>query len=274
MGLDFVSGQYGCLFSRCRKYVINSLIHGHFHFGLVIIPRPILALDSVSGQYEGLGMITRPIWKCPYINLYLFTHTGVQNDFHIRRCSCRLTVTRRVPLVEQELLTLSEHLGSPPVLSGVRVARSLIFCVMFCSSLFVLFLWPLCCLCFFDLRLLITSFVSLIFSYNTASFHSELWGIWVHNTSYVYWNVFHIWIKCQPSHITRWQLLFLKKKKQKWDCGWFKKNVFFIKYYLINYFMIVCWLFNFPASNISYIVRTKISWTKYTSKLNAQTRDK
>jgi hypothetical protein len=42
MGLDFVSGQYGCLFSRCRKYVINSLIHGHFHIGLVIIPRPIL----------------------------------------------------------------------------------------------------------------------------------------------------------------------------------------------------------------------------------------
>jgi hypothetical protein len=29
MGLDFVSGQYGCLFSRCWKYVINSLIHGH-----------------------------------------------------------------------------------------------------------------------------------------------------------------------------------------------------------------------------------------------------
>ena len=39
MGLDFVSDQYGCLFSRCRKYVINSLIHGHFHIGLVIIPR-------------------------------------------------------------------------------------------------------------------------------------------------------------------------------------------------------------------------------------------
>ena len=52
MGLDFVSGQYGCLFSRCRKYVINSLIHGHFHIGLVIIPRPILARDGVKG----------PIW--------------------------------------------------------------------------------------------------------------------------------------------------------------------------------------------------------------------
>jgi hypothetical protein len=81
MCIDFVSGQYGCLFSRCRKYVIHSLIHGHFHIGLVIIPRPILALDSVSGQYGGLGMITRPIWKCPCINLYILhvslKHTGV-----------------------------------------------------------------------------------------------------------------------------------------------------------------------------------------------------
>ena len=69
MGLDFVSGKYGCLFSRCRKYVINSLIHGHFHIGLVIIPRPILAIDCVSGQYGGLGMITKAIWKCPCVNL-------------------------------------------------------------------------------------------------------------------------------------------------------------------------------------------------------------
>jgi len=28
---------------------------------------------------------------------------------------------------------------------------------MFCRSLFVLFLWPLCCLFFFDIRILITS---------------------------------------------------------------------------------------------------------------------
>ena len=91
MGIDFVLGQYRCLFSRCRKYVMNSLIHGHFniglviiprpilsrdsghfHIGLVIIPRPILSRDGVSGQYGGLGMIIRPIWKCPCINLYLF----------------------------------------------------------------------------------------------------------------------------------------------------------------------------------------------------------
>jgi len=56
---------------------------------------------------------------------------------------------RRVALVEQELLTLPEHLSSPPM-------------CMFCRSLFVLlslFFWPLCCL-FFEVWFLITSFTS------------------------------------------------------------------------------------------------------------------
>ena len=47
-------------------------------------------------------------------------------------------LTRRVPLVEQELLTLPEHLSSSPIFSGVRVTRSLILYVCFvdhCLSL-------------------------------------------------------------------------------------------------------------------------------------------
>jgi len=63
-----------------------------------------------------------------------------------------------VPLVEQELLTLPEHLRSPPVFSGVRVAWSFVFCVVFSRSMFVLisfFFCPLCCLSFSDLRILI-----------------------------------------------------------------------------------------------------------------------
>ena len=47
---------------------------------------------------------------------------------------------RQVPLVEQELLTLPWHLSSSQVFSGVHVAQSLFFCVVFCRSLFVLFL--------------------------------------------------------------------------------------------------------------------------------------
>jgi len=53
-------------------------------------------------------------------------------------------LTRRVPLVEQELPTLPEHLSSPPVFSEVRVTRILVLCICFvdrCLSFcrFVLF---------------------------------------------------------------------------------------------------------------------------------------
>ena len=40
-------------------------------------------------------------------------------------------LTQWVPLVEQELLTLLEHLSSPPVFCGVRVTRFLVLCVCF-----------------------------------------------------------------------------------------------------------------------------------------------
>jgi len=40
-------------------------------------------------------------------------------------------LTRRVPLVEQELLILPEHPSSPSILSGVRVTWSLVLCVCF-----------------------------------------------------------------------------------------------------------------------------------------------
>ena len=62
---------------------------------------------------------------------------------------------------EQELLTLPEHMSSPPLFSGVRVTRS--FMCMFCRSLSVLlyfFFWPLCYLFIFDIRILITPLVS------------------------------------------------------------------------------------------------------------------
>ena len=49
-------------------------------------------------------------------------------------------VTRQVSLVDQELLTLPEHLSSTLVISGVCVARSLVSCVVFCRLLFVFFL--------------------------------------------------------------------------------------------------------------------------------------
>ena len=64
----------------------------------------------------------------------------VQARFLIRLYSCRLTVARRVSHVEQKLLTLSGHLSSLPVFSGVRVARSLVLCIVCCITFVVLFL--------------------------------------------------------------------------------------------------------------------------------------
>jgi hypothetical protein len=42
--------------------------------------------------------------------------------------------------VEQELITLQKHMRSLPVFNAVRVAQVLVFCVVLCRSLFVLFL--------------------------------------------------------------------------------------------------------------------------------------
>ena len=46
----------------------------------------------------------------------------------------------RVPLVVYEMSTIPEHLSSPPVFSGARVAQYLDFCVVSCMSMFVFFL--------------------------------------------------------------------------------------------------------------------------------------
>ena len=56
-------------------------------------------------------------------------------------------LTRRLPLVEQELLTLPEQLISPPVFSGVRVIRSLVLYVCFvdrCLSFCTYYLYYIC----------------------------------------------------------------------------------------------------------------------------------
>ena len=74
-----------------------------------------------------------------FMLLILFAFIWVYWCLHIRWCSCPLTVTRRLSHVKQELLTLSEHMSSSSIFSRVRVAQSLVFCVVFCRSLFCSF---------------------------------------------------------------------------------------------------------------------------------------
>ena len=64
-----------------------------------------------------------------YVPLVVNTSRSVPHSWIITGFVSRLT--RRVSLVEQELLTFPEHLSSPSVLSDVRVTRSLDLCICF-----------------------------------------------------------------------------------------------------------------------------------------------
>ena len=67
--------------------------------------------------------------------------------------------------MEQELLTLPEHMSLPPVFSGVRVTRSLVLYVCFVDRCLSFFIWPLWCLFIVDLRILITLLVIFLVFY-------------------------------------------------------------------------------------------------------------
>ena len=63
-------------------------------------------------------------------------------------------------IAEHILSTLPEQPSLPPVFSGVRVTRSLVYCVCFVDRCLSFLFWSLCCLFFFEIRILIASLVS------------------------------------------------------------------------------------------------------------------
>ena len=96
----------------------------------------------------------RPLLNVPLVvsSSRSFPHSWLITGFVNR-------LTRRVRLVEQELIPFR----STPVFSGVLVSRSLVLYVCFgdrCLSFCTFFFWSLCCLLFFDLRILITPLIS------------------------------------------------------------------------------------------------------------------
>ena len=94
--------------------------------------------------------VNATVWQ---FNLYLIKHSVPSTTFFIgplvktfpsfphSRLNTRFEtiLLRRVPLVEQELLTLPGHMSSPPVFSRFRVTSPLALCVCFlarCLSFF------------------------------------------------------------------------------------------------------------------------------------------
>jgi hypothetical protein len=77
-------------------------------------------------------------------------------------------LTRRVSLAKQKLPTLPEYPSSLSVFSGVRVIRYLVLYVCFVDRCLYFFFWSLCCLFFFDIRILLTPLVSSSSSYQIS----------------------------------------------------------------------------------------------------------
>ena len=104
-----------------RRLLLTRKSHGRHH--------------DLADRYEiSVSQMTTDVFHFPVL-----PHSWLIIGFVTR-------ITRRVPLVGQELLTLLEHLSSPPVFSGVRVTRSLVLCICFVYRCLSFFFWSLYCL--------------------------------------------------------------------------------------------------------------------------------
>ena len=135
---------FSCLFNSC--YCIFTM-DGHYKEYMITIIRYgivlVLVLMTKIHEWPFLG-----VW---FHFSFSFTHTHMTISFlswcfmfifltwgkHFPVFSSFMTyhqvtiLTRRVPLVEQELFILPEHLRSSPDFSGIRVTRTLVLCVCF-----------------------------------------------------------------------------------------------------------------------------------------------
>ena len=126
-----------------------NIIYGKESFFLEFL---VVGLKSSLRTFYGrhrykifVSQATTNMFQLPLSQIRSFPHSWLITEFVT-------IITRRVPLVEEELITnTGTNEFSPPVFSGVRVAQSLVFFVVFCR-LFVL-------VSFFELPPLITHVV-------------------------------------------------------------------------------------------------------------------
>jgi hypothetical protein len=117
-----------------------------FRFPWVLfICTSILQFDFINDMVDRYGIyVTNDLGYVPLVvsTSRSFPNLRITTGFVTR-------LTRRVPLVEQELVILPEHLSSPPLFSWVCVTRSLVLYVCFvdrCLS-FCTFYFGHCVLC-------------------------------------------------------------------------------------------------------------------------------
>lgn len=123
-----------------------------------------------------LNIIILHNFECPWRRIC--SNCRYHNDvFFPSYMTCRIRLitgfvliwaNRRVSHVEQDKLTLPDHLKYQPVFGGARVAESLTFYVLFCTLLFVF------------CRLLVIFVITFILICNGLSFNQFAWKYMVH----------------------------------------------------------------------------------------------
>ena len=112
----------------------------NLYFGIILISQHFLGNISVISRYL----------------LVLFQRVSCITTKH--NCVGDQNVSHNKQIGVAAMEDGDERQLSLPAFNRVRVTRSLVLC-MFCRSLFVLlyfFFWPLCCLFFVDIQILIT----------------------------------------------------------------------------------------------------------------------
>ena len=135
--------------SETNSYLIFKMIYTTSWFSLCPFSIHGFCLPfSFSSEIETIW----PLWNIcvtnnhEYVSFVVSTSRSFSQSWIIIEFVTR--ITRRVPLVNHELLTPLEHLSSPPGFSAVRVNRSLVLCVCFVDRCLSFFFSPLCCLSF------------------------------------------------------------------------------------------------------------------------------
>jgi len=136
-GTAYPSGapEFSVVFFSCSSRV--RVVHVKLHVFTFLVSFCDVRCDSRVKTMFASFLLPFVLKEFMFYLCYLYscTYTGVQHDFHIRWCSWRLTATLRISPVEL-VVSLPEHLRSPSVFSGIRVAQSLVFCVMFVDHCF------------------------------------------------------------------------------------------------------------------------------------------
>ena len=132
------------LFGQCGSFCLSFFIIFfplYLEMYLIIIAMLILTCITLKifRSPSWLGWPLRNICVTDdhgYVPLVVSTFRPFPHSWFVTGFVTR--VTRRVPLVEQSLPTLPEHLSSLSVFREVSVTRSLVLSAMFCRSLFVI----------------------------------------------------------------------------------------------------------------------------------------